>query len=198
VLAFDAVPAQGESRQVRLAPGPARHQADSASFLYRLHLRSPRGEQPAWRESSQRRFFLGASLTYLGRAETLERDLYAVDWGECGIPSVVAPREEFLVLAHLTNASAHPWPSRGAARVRLSYLWHGPGSDEPERNGLRTDLGADIQPGESLTTWLRVQAPALSGPYRLQLDLIYEGVSWFSLVNGGKACEAKVEVRSSV
>ncbi len=200
VLEFPAPPPRGERRELRLAPGLSRLRSAEGRPLHRLEIETTRGEQPRWRESSTRSFYLGAALTYMGRASFLAQDLYAVEWLSCGAPRVVATGEEFLVLAHLRNASAHAWPSRGAARVRLSYVWHpettaGEARKEPMRSGLRTDLAEDLPSEAELTRWVRVRAPEEAGLYRLELDPIFEGVSWFSLRNGGQVCPAAIEIR---
>ena len=44
----------------------------------------------------------------------------------------------------------------------------------------RWPLPRRIHPGETALAWIRLVPPALPGRYRIQLDLIDEGVAWFS------------------
>ncbi len=46
--------------------------------------------------------------------------------------------------------------------------------------GERWPLPRRIHPGETALAWIRLQAPSLPGRYRIRLDLIEEGVTWFS------------------
>ncbi|HEU5288848.1 MAG TPA: hypothetical protein VFV20_10625, partial [Candidatus Limnocylindria bacterium] len=79
----------------------------------------------------------------------------------------------------LTNTGVRPWVAAGPHPVRLAYhllrdgavvVWDGP----------RIPLGRDVQPGERVTLQLPVAMPATNGSYAMRLDLVEEGVRWFS------------------
>jgi hypothetical protein len=47
-------------------------------------------------------------------------------------------------------------------------------------DGARTPLVADVAPGTTISTVVTADAPPLAGSYRVRVDLVQEGVSWFS------------------
>jgi hypothetical protein len=63
------------------------------------------------------------------------------------------------------NVSYHLYTQSGAVLV-----W----------DGLRTALPSSIAPGQAATLDLIVRMPANAGSYLLRVDLVQEGVSWFS------------------
>lgn len=93
--------------------------------------------------------------------------------------SMVAGREYSLRLV-LHNTNGRVWTSQATPPVRIAYHWFT--EDEPDRealvwNGSRTELRA----GEGLSQCVvQVRAPDRPGRYLLQIDLVEEGVAWFS------------------
>jgi len=49
-----------------------------------------------------------------------------------------------------------------------------------EYDGLRTPLPRPLAPGESCSAAVRLRTPSQPGRYLLEIDLVEEGVSWFS------------------
>ncbi len=49
-----------------------------------------------------------------------------------------------------------------------------------EYDGLRTPFPRPLEPGGTLELAVRLAAPAVAGRYLLELDLVEEGVTWFS------------------
>jgi hypothetical protein len=47
-------------------------------------------------------------------------------------------------------------------------------------NGTRTQLAGPVAPGQTVLVNAQVQAPAQPGVYGIQIDLVQEGVTWFS------------------
>ena len=79
----------------------------------------------------------------------------------------------------VTNLGAVTWPAGGPTPVRLSYHLLLPNGSVSVWDGARASLAADIAPGRSATVSIAVTAPG-SGAYLLWLDLVQEGVVWFS------------------
>ena len=61
-----------------------------------------------------------------------------------------------------------------------SYHWLDARGRVVTHEGLRTALAVRIESGQDAIVLLRVQAPAASGPAILSIDLVHEGVAWFS------------------
>jgi hypothetical protein len=49
-----------------------------------------------------------------------------------------------------------------------------------EYDGLRTPFPRPLEPGGAMELTFRFAAPATPGRYLLELDLVEEGVTWFS------------------
>ena len=62
-------------------------------------------------------------------------------------------------------------------------------------DGVRTALPRDVAPGATVRLRAKVAAPPKPGRYRLHLEMVHEGVTWFGL-QGDAGFEAIVEVRT--
>ncbi len=80
----------------------------------------------------------------------------------------------------LTNTGTRPWPAAGTNPIRLSYHWLQAGATVLWDGARAPAFTADVQPGQSVAVQLPVSPPAQVGAYTLRLDLVQEGVSWFS------------------
>ena len=80
----------------------------------------------------------------------------------------------------VSNTGTVTWPAGGAAPVHLSYHWLDVTGQVVVWDGSRAALPADIAPGQSAEIAIVVASPPAVGPYRLRLDLVQEGVTWFS------------------
>ncbi len=159
-------------------------------YVYDFEVASSRG----WAE---RRFHLGAALVYLGEAADLERDIYGVEWLECAFPDAVAiGPEPFTGEVRLRNTSAEAWPTGTGGRVKPAYHWLDENGEVVEFEGARGAFESNVAPGEEVAFSQQVLPPQEPGRYRLQLDLVYEFVGWFS-ERGAAVCEAEVEVLPS-
>ncbi|HVS64362.1 MAG TPA: hypothetical protein VMT85_12765 [Thermoanaerobaculia bacterium] len=126
-------------------------------------------------------FFAGAGVRILGSPEIVDRDLYAVSWAPLVVPDRVAAGSELEVVATAINRSGETWPAAGATRVRAAYRLVDRASGEAvSAFGPRIDLEAPVPPGEASTMTFVVTVPRAPGEYRLELDLVYEYVAWFS------------------
>ena len=97
---------------------------------------------------------------------------------------VAAPRRvrsgaEMVVVVHVTNRSAHPWPAGNHAAVAVGAWWDRRGRRIP-RVEARWYLPVDVACGSTAEATLRVKAPAGGGACSLVIDLLQEGVSWFA------------------
>lgn len=92
-----------------------------------------------------------------------------------------APRgETFTVSLEVTNTSSFTWPAAGPTPVRASYHWSDAGGRIVIWDGVRTSLPTDVAPGATVTLEVAVLAPPLEGSHLLRLDLVQDGVAWFS------------------
>ena len=179
-----------EARTATLRPsGPSRvrHEEGREVLVYDLTVESERG----W---SNRRFHLGAAVVFLGEAAGLEEDVWGVEWLECSFPATVeAAGEPFSGRVRLRNTSGATWPSGAGGRLKPSYHWLSEDGAAVVFEGARGAFASPVKPGEEVRLKQQVLPPEAPGRYRLQLDLVYEFVGWFS-ERGAPTCEAEVEV----
>jgi hypothetical protein len=64
--------------------------------------------------------------------------------------------------------------------VFASYHWLASDRRVVEYDGIRTPLPYTLGPGQSCRAAVRVRPPAAAGRYVLEIDLVEEGVTWFS------------------
>jgi hypothetical protein len=101
--------------------------------------------------------------------------------GSTRLPSVISPGANTRVDLDIRNTGARPWPASGEQQVALSYHWLEPGSGKTiVFDGERTPLPGDLPTGSGTRLRASIQAPDRPGRYELHLDLVHEGVTWFS------------------
>jgi len=89
----------------------------------------------------------------------------------------------FTLTALAKNAGSTRWASLndqfGKYKINLSYRWLSP--DHAPLGGFdaRSPLPYDVQPGETASFSLNVNAPAHPGAYYLEFDMVQEQVAWF-------------------
>ncbi|RMH15187.1 MAG: hypothetical protein D6696_21370, partial [Acidobacteria bacterium] len=195
-LSFRDVPPRGVRESLRLVPRrPSKRLALAGGerLFYRLRVETARGARPRWRSGVRRGDYLGVELAYLGGDAYLEQDLYGAAWLGCGAPPEVRAGDVFQVLVRLANHSPNRWPATGAARVRLGSRWLA-ADGTVLGESLRTDLERPLDPGATLVQWQRVEAPRRPGRYVLELEPLFEGVSWFGDRQEGARCRLEVGV----
>jgi glycosyltransferase involved in cell wall biosynthesis len=79
------------------------------------------------------------------------------------------------------NIGAATWPNQGMHPINLSYHWFDPLGRPVDFEGLRALLPTSLRPGEAVELELQVEPPPSAGAYLLALDMVEEGVAWFSL-----------------
>jgi hypothetical protein len=200
-----------ETRRVRLDPGEpfrVRRQKWATFYVYKMVVTSRTGSVKHWvrqyppnncptfvqDDRTNENFFTGVGLAYLGAGAQLDADLYEVQWGNTVAPPQVRAGEAFAVTTRLFNQSHFPWTADGAARVNLAYHWLDAAGKQIVEDGLRTPMPWPVPPGGRVSVQQKVLAPPAPGSYILELDPVFETVSWFSQKNGGKTLRLPVEV----
>ncbi|MDP9245986.1 MAG: S8 family serine peptidase, partial [Chloroflexota bacterium] len=80
----------------------------------------------------------------------------------------------------VSNTGTAVWPAAGTTPVHLSYHWIGSAGEIVVWDGARANLPTDLAPGQTAVVTMNVTSPAKTGSYTLRLDLVQEGVAWFS------------------
>jgi hypothetical protein len=98
------------------------------------------------------------------------------------VPRVVLVGETFRVPVRVRNTGTLAWPSAGARPFRLGYHWEPAERSQTvgDYEGQRTDLPADVPPGQAVDVVAVARGPDFPGVYHLRWDLLEEHVTWFS------------------
>src|SRR5262245_22785219 len=91
-------------------------------------------------------------------------------------------REELPLLLRVVvrNTGTATWPHRGKHPINLSYHWLDRAGQPVDFDGVRALLPDDLPPGAEVELELQVEPPPQAGDYLLALDMVEEGVAWFS------------------
>lgn len=112
-------------------------------------------------------------------ARAASTDEYDLRWLEIECPAALGRGVTAPVRATFQLAGSRP-----LSRRALSFAYHWTDAADPSRSvvreGLRTPVTATVPGGCSFSASLAVQAPADPGRYILTVDLVREGVAWFS------------------
>lgn len=115
---------------------------------------------------------------------------YAARYEPEPAPRRLAPGEARTLAVRLTNEGRKTWARDEA--FHLSYHWF----DRERRtlaDGGRTELPADVRPGQSVEVRAEVVAPERTGSYILVWDMVHEHTTWFS-GQGVRVATAEVAV----
>ncbi|HEX9269456.1 MAG TPA: N-acetylmuramoyl-L-alanine amidase [Candidatus Limnocylindria bacterium] len=85
-----------------------------------------------------------------------------------------------IVPVTVTNTGQGIFPTQIANLVDLGYHWYDSAGRIAVWDGLRTRLPNDLASGQSAVVQAQVQSPPNGGSYTLRVDLVQEGVAWFS------------------
>jgi SAM-dependent methyltransferase len=101
-----------------------------------------------------------------------------------GVPAqATVPRSaRYTLTCRVENVGHARWPCSspdGFGLVRLGAHLAAPGGSTVQDYG-RADLPRDLAPGASAVVTIELTAPDKSGQYRVELDMVREGVAWFS------------------
>jgi hypothetical protein len=105
---------------------------------------------------------------------------YDVKYGAYRGPRDAAAGERVVGAIALTNEGREAWSSHGERGVFTSYHWLSAKGHIVTFDGERTPLPRAIAPGETGEVAITILAPDAPGKYRLAIDLVREGVTWFS------------------
>ena len=95
-------------------------------------------------------------------------------------PATVAPGVTFHVVVEVTNRGWQTWSSDGLAPMFLSSHIEDERRQPVLRDGPRTPWPQRVEPGQRCAVNVAVQAPSQAGRYRLLIDGVHEGRTWFS------------------
>jgi phosphoglycerol transferase MdoB-like AlkP superfamily enzyme len=93
-------------------------------------------------------------------------------------PRRLAPGSRVERRVLLRNDGTLTWRADGSFTV--SYHWFSGTGEVVVWDGLRSQIPGAVEPGASVEVMAVIRAPGQSGRYQLQLDLVHEGVTWFS------------------
>ncbi len=89
------------------------------------------------------------------------------------------------------------WPALAPGakyRVTLGNHWLDKNGKEVVVDDGRADLPHDLKPGEEAELFLRVTAPKAAGAYILELDMVHEGLTWFT-AHGSQIVKTNITVQ---
>jgi len=79
----------------------------------------------------------------------------------------------------LKNKGTKEWTSRGKNPCFLSYHLLDAKGETVKFDNPRTALSGVVRPGEAVDLQVKIKAPLEKGTYRLEFDLVREGLAWF-------------------
>lgn len=104
---------------------------------------------------------------------------YDVRYGNYRGPRSAAPDERQMGAIELTNDGWDTWTS-DVGGIFTSYHWLDTEGRIVELDGERTPLPRPIAAGDTCEVTIRIRTPSRAGRYQLAIDLVREGVTWFS------------------
>jgi glycosyltransferase involved in cell wall biosynthesis len=112
----------------------------------------------------------------------LDRPPYKVDYLQCEIPPRMAVGELYRCKVRLRNDGTTPWlPTTETDKgFNLSYHWKTDDGMMYLKEGERTALPEAVRGGKAFALEMAIRAPLEPGRYLLELDMVREGVTWFS------------------
>jgi SAM-dependent methyltransferase len=135
-------------------------------------------------------------IRHLRPVGTAASPAYGAVYGSVAAPSVASQGEVFNATVNVTNTGWIEWNSQDASPVFLSYHWQDRTGRTVVRDGFRSALPAVLAQGQQAHATVRVQAPEDVDDLVLAIDLVHEGVAWFSDHGVGPAT-VMVRIRQS-
>jgi SAM-dependent methyltransferase len=105
---------------------------------------------------------------------------YGVRVLSCDARSTARVGDNMQLALRLVNTGWLPWSSAPPQPVMVSYHWLDAHDQMLVFEGRRTALAATANQHDEIAVTLDVDAPAAAGTYVLAIDLVHEGVTWFS------------------
>jgi SAM-dependent methyltransferase len=115
-----------------------------------------------------------------------------------GAPAELPTGGRVEVTVEVTNLSGDPWTQSAPHPLNVGNHWASDdGLEILVRDDGRARLPGRLQPGHPVRIPLVICAPGLPGHYRLQFEVVQEGVGWFSSA-GDQAATPRVTVSEPV
>jgi hypothetical protein len=116
---------------------------------------------------------------------------------EARIPAELPSATTIYVDCEIENLGSACFISAPPNPVHASYRWLTlDGAPLPaEAEPSRTPLPVPLHPGAALPLPVLVRTPVATGPHRLRITLVQEGVSWFDELDHSSCAEASVVLR---
>jgi SAM-dependent methyltransferase len=105
---------------------------------------------------------------------------YDVEFVSCDVQQHARPATSLLAVVKFRNRGWKTWSSDSGNPVFLSYHWLDTAGAIVVEDGLRTPLPHAVPAGAECSMSCRIETPPAPGRYALALDLVEEGVTWFS------------------
>jgi hypothetical protein len=131
-------------------------------YVYTLVVDAPLGQIVRNKAGSivPPRFYLGASLRFLGSREQLQDPArYAVTWNACEVPPTIEAGAQFSGLTAAVNTGPAPWPVSRPTQVAFSYHWLDADGSTYQYEGARTNLETPVAAGEEVEIEQLFEAP---------------------------------------
>jgi hypothetical protein len=149
--------------------------------------------EPDWADNEVN-LLVGATVTYLGEADDLEKDVYSIDWSGLTIPAQMPARRIVTFRGRVRNTSAAEWEAIGATAVDIGYRWlDSKGAEVPVDNG-RITFARAVPAGATAAIVLELTTPTEPGTYTLVFDAVRERIAWFSERRPGQELRRSVEI----
>ncbi len=118
-----------------------------------------------------------------------------VTYLQCAIPRKMRAGDVVEGMVEVRNDNRIPWRPAGSTSkgVNFSYHWYTQRGDLLVKEGTRSVLPNVVEPGQSVEINFNVTTPPEAGIFKLELDMLQEGIAWFSsLGNPGPAFEVTI------
>jgi phosphoglycerol transferase MdoB-like AlkP superfamily enzyme len=97
---------------------------------------------------------------------------------ESETPSVLWTNQQLRVRLVIRNDGAEAWSD--GLPINVAFHWSRPDSTSVIFEGDRTALSGNVSPGDEVEVDAFLRTPLTPGRYRLQWDMVHEGVTWFA------------------
>ena len=105
---------------------------------------------------------------------------FDVRYGEYHGPREAKPDEQIMATVSITNEGWDAWSTESQPAIFISYHWLDANGRVVLFDGQRTPLPRTVAPGSTCQVVVIARAPSEPGRYRFAIDLVREGVTWFS------------------
>ncbi len=148
-------------------------------------------------QQTRRKARLASAMYEDSEDESTPPSPYSAEIAVHNAPASLPAGAHSALTVRVKNTSGAPWPQagngEGAAVMSLGNHWLDEHGALLVYDDGRAPLPRDVAPGEELDLTLGIKTPAAPGRYRLELDLVHEGVAWFAH-QGSRATSFPVEL----